>query len=235
MSIRWDWIAGHLDDIGARILEHLTLTGTAVGIGLVIAAVLSGVVVRWRGLYAPVIGVSNVAFTIPSLAAFALLVPFTGLSTTTAVIPLVTYTLLILVRNILTGLDGVPTDVREAADGMGYTRLRRTWEIDLPLALPVIMAGVRIATVTIVGLVTVTALIGQGGLGAFILQGIRRGSFPFLTPILVGTVLSAALAAVLDLGLLGLQRLLTPWIRPTGGPSKWIRRRARPAGSGTAP
>lgn len=211
--LRWGWIADHLDDIATLAIEHLRLTGSAMGIGIVLAMILSAVALRWRRSYPPIIGVTGALFTIPSLAAFALLVPFTGLSVTTAIVPLVTYTLLILVRNIVTGIDGVPREIRDAAIGMGYRRWRLFWEIEAPLALPAIMAGVRVATVTVVGLVTVTALIGFGGFGSLILQGIRRGSVPFPTPIVAGTVLSAALAAALDLGLLGLQRALTPWLR----------------------
>lgn len=211
--VRWDWVVGHLDDIGTHTIEHLRLTGLSMGIGLALAIALSAFALRWRRSYAPIIGVTGVLFTIPSLAAFAVLVPFTGLTTTTATVPLVTYTLLILVRNIVTGVDGVPSDIRDAALGMGYRRWRLLWEIELPLALPAIMAGIRIATVTVVGLVTVTSLIGLGGLGSLILQGIRRGSVPFPTPIVVGTIASAALAATLDVGLLGLQRVLTPWLR----------------------
>jgi osmoprotectant transport system permease protein len=215
--VRWDWVVGHLDDIGTHTIEHLRLTGLSMGIGLVLAIALSAFALRWRRSYAPIIGVTGVLFTIPSLAAFAVLVPFTGLTTTTAIVPLVTYTLLILVRNIVTGVDGVPSDIRDAALGMGYRRWRLLWEIELPLALPAIMAGIRIATVTVVGLVTVTSLIGLGGLGSLILQGIRRGSVPFPTPIVVGTIASAALAATLDVGLLGLQRVLTPWLRRSEG------------------
>ena len=210
---RWDWVVDHLDDVGIQTLEHLRLTGLALGIGLAVAMGLSALALRRRRAYGPIIGVTGLLFTIPSLAAFALLVPFTGLSTTTATVPLVTYTLLILVRNIVTGIDGVPADIRDAAVGMGYERWPLFWRIELPLALPAIIAGLRIATVTVVGLVTVTSLIGYGGLGALILQGIRRGSVPFPTPIVVGTVLSAALAAALDLGLLGMQRVFTPWMR----------------------
>jgi osmoprotectant transport system permease protein len=154
--------------------------------------------------------VTGILYTIPSLALFALLVPYFGLSFLTAEIGLVSYTLLILIRNIVAGIDGVPAPVREAATGMGYTRWRLFWSIELPLALPVIVAGLRIATVTVVGLVTVTALIGQGGLGFFILDGLRRF---FNTPLIVGAVLSVALAVALDLILLGAERALTPWRR----------------------
>jgi osmoprotectant transport system permease protein len=147
---------------------------------------------------------------VPSLALFAMLVPWTGLSRTTAEIGLVGYTLLILIRNIVTGLDAVPDEVREAARAMGFTGRRRLLRIELPLAVPSIIAGIRIATVTTIGLVTVTALIGQGGLGQLILDGLIRD---FRTPLVVGTVLSIALAVVADVGLVGLERLITPWAR----------------------
>ena len=137
----------------------------AVLLGLLIALPLALLSVRYRTALRPRARVTGVLYTIPSLALFALLLPFTGLSRTTALIPLTVYTLLILVRNIVTGLDGVPVDVLEAATGMGYSRSRQLLRVELPLALPAIIAGIRIATVTTIGLVTITALIGQGGLG----------------------------------------------------------------------
>ncbi len=205
---RWSWVFDHLDDIWARTQEHIVLTAIAVGLGLVISLVLSAVAIRFRRSYTPITWVAGVMYTIPSLALFALLVPVTGLTTLTAEIGLVSYTLLILIRNIVAGIDGVPAEVKEAAIGMGYTRRRMFFEIELPLALPVIVAGIRIAAVTIVGLVTVTALIGQGGLGFFILRGLN--SF-FNTQIVVGTVLSVALAVTIDLALVLAERALTPW------------------------
>jgi osmoprotectant transport system permease protein len=152
-------------------------------------------------------------FTIPSLALFILLIPFTGLSTSTSLIGLTMYTLLILIRNIVEGLRGVDRDVREAAEAMGYTRARQLLQVELPLALPVIIAGIRIATVTTIGLVTVTALIGQGGLGQLFIDGFTLN---FATPIVVGIVLSALLAFTADLALVGLQHQLTPWARSRG-------------------
>ncbi len=207
---RWDWVTSHTDDIWAATVEHLQLTGLAVGSGLVVAIGLAVVSRRWRPLYGPLTAASGLLYTIPSLAAFALLVPLFGFTRITATIALASYTLLILLRNTVAGLDAVPAEVREAAVGMGYTPVRQFFEVELPLALPVIVAGVRIATVTVVGLVTVTALIGMGGLGAFILNGIRR-SIAFPTEIIVGTVASVLLAAILDLILLGVERSLTPW------------------------
>ena len=208
--IRWDWIAGHLDDVATQLLEHLQLTGLALGIGLLISVPLAILAHRRRRFYAPITFVTGLLYTIPSLALFAILVPFTGLSTLTAEIGLVGYTLLILIRNIVAGLSGVPPDAKEAAIGMGYTQRQLLWRVEVPLALPVIVAGIRLALVTTIGLVTVTALIGKGGLGAFILDGVRR-FFP--TEILLGAVLSVALAVLGDRTLVGVQRLLTPWAR----------------------
>ncbi len=210
MTIRWDWIAGNLDEIAAATIEHLQLTLIAVVVGFALSLMLALAIHRWRALYGPVAGVAGLLYTIPSLALFAVLVPFTGLSVLTAEIGLVSYTLLILVRGIVSGLDGVPGDAVEAATGMGYTRRGRLSSIELPLAVPVIMTSVRLATVTTIGLVMVTALIGEGGLGQLMLRGFNR-SFP--TMVYVGVAMSVVLAVTLDLLLVGLQRLLTPWAR----------------------
>jgi osmoprotectant transport system permease protein len=208
--VRWDWTSRHADDIAAALREHVYLTALAMAFGLAISFALALVARRWRWLQTPLLGLSGALYTIPSLALFAFLLPITGLSRSTALIGLTSYTLLILTRNIIAGLDGVPEDVLEAATGMGYGPTRRLVSIELPLALPTIMAGVRIATVTTIGLVTVAALIGQGALGALIKEGIER---PFRTPLVVGSVLSIALAIVADLALALLLRLLTPWTR----------------------
>lgn len=209
----WDWVGRNSDDIWDKTVEHLQLTGVALGIGLVLSVVLSVIALRWRRTYGPITWVTGLLFSIPSVALFAFLVPITGLSFTTAEIGLVSYTLLILIRNIVAGVDGVPDAVKEAADGMGYTRWRRFREVDLRLATPTIIAGIRIASVTVIGLVTVTALIGAGGLGDLILEGLGRN---FTTPIVVGAVLSIVLAVVIDLVLLAVQRVLTPWTREAG-------------------
>jgi osmoprotectant transport system permease protein len=206
--IWWSWVGDHLGDIGNAVREHLVLTAIAVGLGLVIALPLAIVVHRWRGWTTPVFAVTGIVYTIPSLALFAFFVPVTGLSRTTAEIALVGYTLLILIRNTATGLAGVSPDVREAAQGMGFGPVAQLLRVELPLAVPAVIAGIRIATVTTIGLVTVTALIGQGGLGVFILDGFGR---QFKTPLVVGMTLSVALAVVADLLLLLLQRALTPW------------------------
>ncbi len=208
--VRWDWVSRHADDIGAALRQHVELTAIAVAVGLAISFPLAIAARRWRWLQTPILSTTGILYTIPSLALFALLVPWTGLSRTTSEIGLVSYTLLILTRNILAGLDAVPADVREAARGMGFSARRQLLRIELPLAAPVIVAGLRIATVTTIGLVTVTVFIGQGGLGQLILDGLNRD---FRTPLVVGSTLSVLLAVVADLGLAALQRLLTPWAR----------------------
>ena len=209
--IRWDWVAGHLDEIGQRLLEHVELTAIAVGVGFVIAFGLALLIIRRPRFESPVTFVTGTLYTIPSLALFVLLIPYTGLSILTAEIGLVSYTLLILIRNIVRGIRGVPADVLEAATGMGYTPRERLWRVEVPLALAVIIAGVRVATISTIGLVTVTALIGQGGFGYFILIGIQRF---FSTELIVGAVCSVALAIAADGLLVLLQRRLTPWTRP---------------------
>jgi osmoprotectant transport system permease protein len=210
--ILWSWTFDHLSDIGRRVEEHLILTGLAVGIGFAIAFTLSLAIRRLPVLYSPVTWVTGVMYSIPSLALFALLIPFTGLSILTAEIGLVSYTLLILVRNIVSGFRSVPPDVRESAIGMGYSQWQMLWRIELPLAMSVIIAGLRVALITTIGLVTVTGVIGQGGLGALILQGIQQF---FATPLVIGAVLSIALAVILDGVLVLIQRGVTPWTRAT--------------------
>jgi osmoprotectant transport system permease protein len=207
----WEWVVEHLDLIGSLLLDHVILTALAVGIGLAISFPLAVLAHRNRRLFPPITWVAGVLYTIPSLALFVLLIPITGLTKVTAEIGLVSYTLLILIRNVVVGLDGVPQDVKDAARGMGYTDRQLLWRVELPLALPAIVAGIRIATVTTIGLVTVTAIITEGGLGQLILLAIRRRLF--LTPAVVGSTLSLALAIVVDAALLGAQRFLTPWAR----------------------
>lgn len=211
--VRWSWIASHRDVIFDRLLEHLQLTVIALVVGLLISFPLGVYAFRHRRAYTPITIVTGILYTIPSLALFAFLLPYTGLTVLTAEIGLVSYTLLILIRNIVAGLQGVPADSREAAIGMGYSRAQLLWRVELPLALPVILAGIRLATVTTIGLVTVAALIGKGGLGYFILLGFDRS---FTTASLVGALLSLALAVAADAGLLAVERLVTPWARERG-------------------
>jgi osmoprotectant transport system permease protein len=209
--LRPAWIADNLDVIAQRLGEHLAMTLVAVAIGFAIAFAAALLIRNRVRLTAAVLGVTGVLYAIPSLALFAFLIPFTGISFLTAEIALVSYTLLILIRNVLLGLDGVPAEVLEAADGMGYTAGQRLWRIELPIALPIIVAGIRIATVTTVGLVTVTSLIGQGGLGYLIVVEGLNAFFP--TAIWVGALLSVALEVAADVALLGVQAWLTPWAR----------------------
>jgi osmoprotectant transport system permease protein len=221
--IRWDWISSHGDEIWSRFVQHVQLTVVAVGLGLAISFPLAVFAHRHRVLYAPIAWVTGLLYTIPSIALFVILLPITGLTTTTAEIGLVSYTLLILIRNIVVGLSGVPEDVKEAARGMGFTERELLWRVEIPLALPAIVAGIRIATVSTIGLVTVAALIGRGGLGQFILEGLQTF---FNTEIFLGAVLSVALALVADGVLLGAQKLLTPWTRPgaqRGQVGRWRR------------
>jgi osmoprotectant transport system permease protein len=205
---RWDWVFDHLGLIWEKVAEHLVLTGLALGFGLAISVILTLIGLRFPRLYPPITWVTGVLYTIPSLALFVLLVPVFGFTVLTAEIGLVSYTLLILVRNMVAGIQGVDPAVREAAVGMGYSPRRLFLEIELPLALPVILAGIRIAAVTTIGLVTITALIGQGGVGFFILRGLGRF---FNTEIVLGTALSVILAVAVDLLLVLIERLLTPW------------------------
>jgi osmoprotectant transport system permease protein len=208
--IRWSWVSGHVDVITAALVQHIQLTLIAIVVGLVIAVPLGLVAWRNRLVRGPIFSLTGILYTIPSLALFSALVPFTGFTVLTSEIGLVSYTLLILIRNIVVGLNSVPDDVREAARGMGYRPLAELVRVDLPLAVPAILAGVRIAAVTTIGLVTVTALIGEGGLGSLIYDGLLRD---FKTPLVVGTALSIALAVAADLSLAGAERLITPWSR----------------------
>jgi osmoprotectant transport system permease protein len=164
-------------------------------------------------VYGPVTLVTGVIYTIPSLAAFAVLIPITGLSLVSALIPLVSYTLLILVRSIVAGFRGVPADVLEAAEGMGYTPTQRLFQVEFPLAVPMMITGLRLATVTAIGLATVASIIGGdtfGGLGQLITEGLQT-FFP--TKYLLGAFLSIVLAFGADFVFVRVERLITPWAR----------------------
>ena len=208
--IDWAWVAAHLDVLAGRLVQHLGLAAIAIGAGFAISFPLAVLSVRRRIVYPPIAAVAGILYTIPSLALFAALVPITGLSVLTAEIPLVLYTLLIFVRNIVAGFDAVPRDVLEAADGMGHTGVQRLWRVEVPLALPLVIAGLRVATVSTIGLVTISGAIGDrfGGLGFFIFEGWRRG---FSTEILFGAVPSMLLAVAMDLVLVAVSRRATPW------------------------
>ncbi|WP_448642269.1 ABC transporter permease [Geodermatophilus sp. URMC 63] len=205
------YVRDNWDTILAYAGEHVRLTVAAVVLGAVLALPLALAARRTRFLAAPVLGLSTVVYTIPSLATFALLVPFTGLSSTTVLVGLVVYSLVILVRNFLAGLQGVPADVREAARGMGLSGVQTFWRVDLPLALPAFMAGLRIATVSTVALTTVGVLVGHGGLGQLITGGFAANFYR--AEIATGAVGCILLALAADLLLAGVERLLTPWVR----------------------
>jgi osmoprotectant transport system permease protein len=213
VEIRWEWILDNLDDIAEKTWQHIILLAIPMVAGFAIAFILAILAMRRPGTIGPVTAVTGLLYTIPSLAAFAVLIPITGLSLMTAIIPLTTYTLLILYVNTVAGLRSVPREVNEAADAMGYGRLARLWRIELPLAVPLIMAGVRVAAVTTIGLVTVSAIVGGqlfGGLGQFITEGLQTD---FDTKIYLGAIGSIILAFLVDGALVLLQRWLTPWAR----------------------
>jgi osmoprotectant transport system permease protein len=206
----WQWIGDHTGQILNRLGQHVELTVIAVAVGLAISLPLSILAYRHARLYPPITWVTGLLYTIPSLALFILLIPITGLTVASVEVGLVGYTLLILIRNIVVGLRGVPEDVKEAASGMGYTRRQLLWRVELPMAVPAILAGVRVATVSTIGLVTVGFIIGHGALGEFIIDGLNR----FFTPeVIVGAALSVALALVADVLLLGAERALAPWAK----------------------
>ena len=210
--IDWAWIGDHLDILLGRAVQHLYLSAVAVAVGFVISFALAVWSIRRRAVYGPIVGVAGILYTIPSLALFPILVGITGLSDLTAEVPLVLYSLLIFIRNIVAGFDGVPSEILEAANGIGYTRGGRFWQVEVPLAIPLIVAGIRLASVSTIGLVTITGILGDrfGGLGFFIFEGNRHG---FPTEIFVGGLASIFLAIAIDRLLVLAQGRLTPWSR----------------------
>jgi osmoprotectant transport system permease protein len=207
----WGYVRDNRQDILTALEHHVTLTVEAVAIATALALPLAIVARRSPWLRGPLLGVSGVLYTVPSLALFAILAPFTGIGAETVLIGLVMYALLILVRNTLVGLDGVPADVREAARGMGYGRARLLLGVELPIALPAIMTGVRLATVSTVALVTVGWVVGYGGLGQLILRGFNNNFYR--AEITTASLLCVLLALVLDAVLLLAARLMAPWAR----------------------
>jgi osmoprotectant transport system permease protein len=205
------WISSNEGMILSLLWQHIQLTAIAVAVGSAISLPLGVAAWRVHALRAPLVGVTGALYVVPSVALLLLVAPITGFfSITTAEVALVSYTLLILLRNTIAGLDSVPADVHDAARGMGYSPLGELVKVQLPLALPSIFAGLRVATVTVVGLVNVTAFIGQGGLGQLIIQGFQED---FDTEIVVGLVLSVLLAGIADALLVGVEKLSLPWLR----------------------
>jgi osmoprotectant transport system permease protein len=209
----WNWISNNItDEILPALIGHIYLSFVSVAIALVISLPTGIVVSRYRKAYPPVTFITGLLFSIPSLALFALLVtvPGIGLGPRAVIIALVAYSLLVLIRNVVAGMDSVPEETKDAARGMGLTARQILFKVEIPLALPIIVAGVRIATVTVIGIATIGAYISGGGLGELIFTGISR-NFP--TRVIVGAVLATLLAVLADLSLLAVERYLRPWAR----------------------
>lgn len=202
------YVVDRQDELVDATVEHLQITVAAVLLGVLIAFPLALVARRLPRLESSILGVSTMLYTIPSLALFPLMVPFTGLSATAVVIGLALYALTILVRSMLDGLRSVPPEVRESAVGLGYGPTRLLLKVDLPLAMPVIMAGLRVATVSTVALTTVGTIVSYGGLGNMISDGVRTN---FRAELMTASLLCVAIAVVFDLVIVGSQWLLTPW------------------------
>jgi osmoprotectant transport system permease protein len=202
------WIADNFDRYVDPFFEHVYLTAVSLAIGFAISFALAVLAHRRRWLVGPITQITGIMYTLPSLAVFFLLLPITGRGKTTAILALVAYTLLIIFRNVMTGLDNVPRETRDAGSGMGLTERQLLWRVELPLALPEILAGLRIAATTTVGLATLAFFAGAGGLGAEIFADIN-----FKSNVVVAGGLAVLLAAVLDALILLVQRLVTPWTR----------------------
>lgn len=213
--VRWDWIARNWDNGGPTsvkvLLEnHIVMAFVPVVAGLLIAIPLGLACARYRWLYQPTVGIMNVVYSLPSLALFSILLSVTGLTQTTVIIPLTLFSLAVLIPAVVDGMRSVPDHVRQSAVAMGFQPYRRLISVELPIAVPVVLAGLRVAAVSSISLVSVGALIGQGGLGYLFIDGWQR---QFYTPIVVGIVLVVAMALVADLVIIAAQRLLTPWAR----------------------
>lgn len=206
----WEFVSDRQSELVDATLQHVLITVASVAAGVLVAFPLALLARRFPRLESSVLGVSTGIYTIPSLALFPLLVPFTGISPTTVVVGLALYALTILVRSMLEGLKAVPADVRESATGLGYGATRLLFRIELPLALPVVIAGLRVATVSTVALTTVGSLVAYGGLGNLIKEGVETN---FRAELFTAAVLCVVLAVLLDAVLVATQRVLTPWTR----------------------
>ena len=208
--LRWDWLGRNIDVVLSDLWQHIEITLAALGLGIVIAFPVGLAAYRWRRSYPPILAITQVLYTIPSLALFVLLINVVGLGAEPVIIGLAIYSLVILVRNLVEGLRGVPPEVTDAATAMGYKETKRLFAVELPLALPAILAGLRVAAVSNISLVSVGALICSGGLGQLFIHG-----FQIDNPIEIwtGILLTVVLALVFDLLIVGGGRLLTPWTR----------------------
>jgi osmoprotectant transport system permease protein len=208
--VNWGWLDRNLDTVLGYLVDHVQMTFLALALGALVAFPIGLVAYRWRAAYPPILALTQVLYTIPSIALFVLLINVFGLGQWPVVIGLATYSLVILVRNLVEGLRGVPAEVSDAATAMGYRQTRRLFAVELPLAVPAIVAGLRVAAVSSISLVSVGALIGTGGLGQLFIHG-----FQIDNPIEIWTGIAATilLALVVDLLIVGGGRALTPWVR----------------------
>ena len=213
MDIDWGWIGDHTGTLGDHARIHVRLALLPVLFGLLISLPLGVLCRRWPWMFPPVLTVANILYAIPSLALYMVFVQYTGLTESTVMIPLTLYSLSVLVPNVVDGLGSVSEPVRQAATAMGFGPLRRLVRVELPIAVPIVIAGVRVAAVSSISLVAVGQLIGQGGLGYDILRGYQ---LTFQTQMIAASVLIVALALVTDAVLVVVQRLLTPWARARG-------------------
>lgn len=221
----WSWIPGNLGQIGQLTLENVYLGLIPALAGLIISVPLGIASVRWGWLYPPVLSATSVVYALPSLALFVWLIPYTGLTDTTVIIPLTLFSLCVLVPNVVDGLRTVPEPVRRSATAMGFGPLRRLIQVELPLAIPVVIAGLRIAVVSSISLASVGQLIGVSSLGYLFVDGYQR-DFP--TEIITGLVLVVALAVACDLALVAIRWLLTPWLHGQRRGLRGLRRGAGP-------
>jgi osmoprotectant transport system permease protein len=208
--MNWGWLDRNIDTVLEDLSEHVQIAFIALVLGAAIAFPIGLIAYRWRPLYGPLLALTQILYTVPSLALFVLLINATGLGQEPVIIGLTIYSLVILVRNLVEGLRSVPRDVIDAATAMGYRQTRRLFAVELPIALPAIVAGLRVAAVSNISLVSVGALIGTGGLGQLFIHG-----FQIDNPIEIwtGIVVTLVLALVVDLLIVSGGRLLTPWTR----------------------
>jgi osmoprotectant transport system permease protein len=216
-ELDWDWLNRNWDDVAEYTVQHIQLVGVSMGIAVAVAVPIGVLVRRSNLMYGAATGVSALLYTIPSLALFGVLVPIVGIGALPVIIGLVMYSLLIIIRNTVVGLRSVPDPVRQAATGMGLTRGQVLRTVELPLALPSIMAGIRLATVSAVGIATIGVLVGAGGLGELIYNdGINRAN-PRVIAILAGAVIATLMAIILDVLLYAAEWALKPWARARAG------------------
>ncbi len=210
LEFDWEWVERNTSMILNLLGEHLLLSYIPTALALIVALPLGILCARLHWVYIPTLAVSTIIFAIPSIALFTLMLPLTGLTRTTAIVPLMLYTVSMLIRNVVDGLHNVDGTVRQAAEALGYRPVHRLLTVELPIALPVVMSGLRVAMVATIGAVAVTSILGLPSLGSLFIDGTQRF---FLTPIVVGIILTIAVAVISDLLLIALQRIATPWTK----------------------